>query len=111
MANIGETVFKVVHTSTWNERVAQIRLIPQKHGTGEHTAIYAAIARELYAPHLAADFAYIHDAPFYSLQYFQEVYAAAQSATNGFTETSEAQLTIAIQKNPEPFSYSVASLD
>ena len=30
------------------------------------------IAREAYVPHLAPDFAYIHEAPFYELPYFTE---------------------------------------
>jgi hypothetical protein len=100
MASIGETVFKAVHAPTWNDRVAQIRLVPQKHGTGEHSAIYAAIAREAYVSHLTADFAYIHDAPFYDQPYFQAVYGAAHSATKGFMETDEDRLTIVIQENP-----------
>ena len=49
MADIGVAIFKIVHAKTWNERVAQIRLIPQNHGTGAHTAIYGAIARSLFS--------------------------------------------------------------
>jgi len=45
MADIGVAIFKIVHAKTWNERVAQIRLIPQNYGTGAHTAIYGAIER------------------------------------------------------------------
>ena len=58
--------------ATLDERVAQIRLIPQRHGTGEHPAIYAAVAREAYVPHLAPDFAYIYEAPFYERELVQQ---------------------------------------
>jgi len=64
MPTIEETVASVVNAPTWDQRVARIRLIPQHHGTADHPAIFAAIAREVYVPHLAPDFAYIHEAPF-----------------------------------------------
>ena len=56
---------RILGAETWTQRVQRIRLVPQRHGTGEHGTIYAAVARALYMPHLAPDFAYIHEAPFY----------------------------------------------
>ena len=47
MPTIAETVASIVGAATLDERVAQIRLIPQRHGTGEHPAIYAAVARQV----------------------------------------------------------------
>jgi hypothetical protein len=95
-----ETVERVVEAPNWNQRVAQIRLIPQRHGTGEHSRIFAEIARILYLPHLAPDFAYIHSAPFYGQSYFASAYSAAHQATHGFTVISEDNLAETIQNDP-----------
>jgi hypothetical protein len=100
MTNSDETIERVVQAPNWNQRVAQIRLIPQRHGTGEHARIFADIARVLYVPHLAQDFAYIHEAPFYEQQFFATAYAAAEHATDGFTRVSEEDLTNTIRENP-----------
>jgi hypothetical protein len=100
MTNSHETIERVVNAPNWNQRVAQIRLIPQRHGTGEHAQIFADIARVLYVPHLAPDFAYIHEAPFYEQQFFATAYGAAEQATEGFTRVSEEDLTKTLQENP-----------
>ena len=94
MSNIQDTITKIAEANSWDQRIAQIRLIPQKHGTIEHTRIYAEIARLLYVPHLAADFAYIHEDQFYGREYFEQVYAAAEVATAGFTKVSEGESDI-----------------
>jgi hypothetical protein len=54
----------------------------------------------LYVPHLAADFAYIHEDQFYGREYFEQVYAAAYVATSGFTKVTEAELISILMKNP-----------
>lgn len=100
MSNIQETVARIAEANTWDQRIAQIRLIPHHHGTNEHPIIYAEIARLLYVPHLAADFAYIHENQFYGLEYYNEVYANAHDATAGFTRIAEEELTSVIQNNP-----------
>jgi len=100
MPTIEETVASVVNAPTWDQRVARIRLIPQNHGTGDHPAIFAAIAREVYVPHLAPDFAYIHEAPFYELPYFDEVYAVAALATSNFSQVTIADLSEALRDDP-----------
>ncbi|MGH4008269.1 MAG: hypothetical protein ACRDTH_08975 [Pseudonocardiaceae bacterium] len=51
-------------------------------------------------PHLAADFAYIHEAPFYEQKYFEDVYVEAHLATNGFTDVAEPRLVEILHKNP-----------
>ena len=94
------TIKRIVEAPNWNQRVAQIRLIPQHHGTGEHAQIFAEIARLLYVPHLAPDFAYIHEAPFYEQEYFAAAYDAAHRATRGFTEVSEDNLKKTIESDP-----------
>jgi hypothetical protein len=100
MTDASKTIERIVEAPNWNQRVAQIRLIPQRHGTGEHSHIFAEIARLLYLPHLAPDFAYIHEASFYEQEYFAAAYDAAHLATNGFTGTSEDDLTKVIQNEP-----------
>ncbi len=100
MPSVSESVARVIEAESWDQRVARIRLIPQQHGTGEHPAIYAAIAREAYVPHLAPDFAYIHEAPFYERPYFEEVYKVAAEATDGFQSVTVNSLKNAVMDDP-----------
>lgn len=100
MPTVAETAARVVNAPSWDQRVALVRLIPQDHGTGEHAVIHATIAREAYVPHLAPDFAYIHEAPFYELPYFNDVYAVAAAATGDFTRVGIHDLAAALQKDP-----------
>ena len=100
MPTVNETIDRIVDAPSWNQRITQIRLIPQNHGTGEHPRIYAEIARQLYLPHLAPDFAYIHEARFYGEEYFQEVFSSAVRATDGFTLVSENDLAKTLEDDP-----------
>ena len=100
MSKIQDTITKIAGTNNWDQRIAQIRLIPQNHGTNEHPSIYAEVARLLYVPHLAADFAYIHEDHFYGREYFEQVYAAADEATAGFKQVTEPELTSVLVSNP-----------
>jgi hypothetical protein len=100
VSNIQDTITKIAEANSWDQRIAQIRLIPLNHGTNEHPSVYAEIARLLYVPHLAADFAYIHVNHFYGREYFEQVYADAYAATAGFTEVTEARLTSVLVDNP-----------
>ncbi|MGF1648606.1 MAG: hypothetical protein ACFCVF_17045, partial [Kineosporiaceae bacterium] len=100
MSTIDETVRRIVEASTWDQRVAQIRLVSQNHGTAQHQEVFARVAREVYVPHLAPDFAYVHSAEFYNLTAFQAAYAAAAEATNDFTDVRETTLTAAIEADP-----------
>jgi hypothetical protein len=95
-----DTITRIVEASSWDQRIAQIRLIPANHGTNEHPSIYAEIARLLYVPHLASDFAYIHEDPFYGRVYFEQVYANAYEATAGFTMVQEDELIAVLESNP-----------
>lgn len=99
MPTIEETLRKIVEVSSWDQRIAQLRLIPQRHGTEDHAQIYSAIARLLYVPHLAPDFAYVHEAAFYDEEYFNEIYQVVEKATQGFTKVSLADLTAVIQRD------------
>lgn len=100
MPTPAQTVAKILDAPSWDQRIAQIRLITQNHGTAEHPAIYAQVARLGYVPHLAPDFAYIHEMPFYERPYFTQAYTEASEATQGFTLTSTAHLAAAIQETP-----------
>lgn len=100
MATVNETVEAIVQASTWDQRIAQIRLVPQRHGTAEHTRIFADVAREAYVPHLAPDFAYIHEVPFYEAPHFRAAYAAATTATKNFTIVDETVLATALTDDP-----------
>jgi hypothetical protein len=97
---VEETIAKIVDAATWDQRVAQIRLVAQRHGTGEHARIFAEVAREAYVPHLAPDFAYINESTFYERDYFTEVYAEAVDVTSNFIDVAEEALAAAIVAHP-----------
>ena len=100
MPSITQTVKSIVEAPDWNKRVAQIRLIPQRHGTGEHIPIYAEVARELYVPNLVPDFAYIHEEAFYGEAHFLGAYKLASRLTKKFSRVSEAELTAVLKETP-----------
>ena len=97
---IDATINAILTAETWTQRVQQIRLVPQRHGTGEHGTIYAAVARALYMPHLAPDFAYIHEAPFYEPAHFFRAYDEADRLTAGFSRVAEADIAEALVQCP-----------
>ncbi|MBI3215374.1 MAG: hypothetical protein HYZ38_16215 [Mycobacterium sp.] len=98
--SVAATVEGIASAPTWEERVKRIRLVPQNHGIAEHAEIYATVARVLYVPNLAPDFAYIHEDGFYELPYFKQAYAAAHVATEGFTLVDIDELAQVIAANP-----------
>lgn len=100
MPTAEESIARIADAPTWDQRVAQIRLVPQHHGTGEHQAIYAAVAKQVYVPQLAPNFAYIHWADFYERGYFETVYAAAATATHDFTKVGVDDLAKALVQDP-----------
>lgn len=100
MATIDETVSRIVNAPSWDQRVAQIRLVSQNHGTAQFQEIYARVAREAYVPHLAPDFAYVHSADFYELPTFRDAYRVAAAGTADFTDISEATIATTIESDP-----------
>jgi hypothetical protein len=100
MSSPGTTIQSVVDAANWDQRVARIRLVAQNHAPTELPGIYAEIARQAYVPHLAPDFAYIHEAQFYDRPYFAEVYASVDEATEGFTRVDEQHLARVLQTDP-----------
>lgn len=100
MATVAETIAEIVAAPNWDQRVARFRLVPQRHGTADHSAIYATVARELYVQDLAPDFAHIHFPAFYDLDYFEDVYREAAGETDGFTRTTADDLASVLQNQP-----------
>lgn len=98
--SIADTIRAIVEARSWTQRIAQIRLVPHRHGSNDHTEIYAAAARELYMPHLAPDFAYIHEAPFYDTVHFFAAYEAAARLTEGFARVAEADIAECLRQCP-----------
>jgi hypothetical protein len=97
---VAETIAEILAAPSWDQRVARFRLIPQRHGTVDHLAIYAAVAREAYVPHLAPDYAYVHVPDFYDRAYFEDVYREAGGGTDGFHRTSADDLTAVLENEP-----------
>ena len=95
-----QTVNTISEASTWDERVARFRQVPQRHGTDEHAAIYAELAKLLYVPHLAPDYAYVPKIDFYELPYFQYTYEKLAEVTSALTDMSVERLTAGIQAEP-----------
>lgn len=100
MTTVAETVAAVVGAASWDQRIAEIRMIPQRHGKNDEPAVYAQVARELYVPQLAPDFAYVHEAPFYDGAHFAAVYAAAEEVTDGFTNVGVDWLATVLAADP-----------
>lgn len=59
-----QTIQQIEDAASWDDRVQKVRQVPQRHGTDEHATIYAEVAQRVYVPHLAPDFAYIHESQF-----------------------------------------------
>lgn len=100
MTTITDTVDYIIEAPTWDERVARIRQIPQRHGTNEHATIHADVAKLLYVPHLAPDYAYVPTIDFYELPHFQAAYDRLLAATDGLSDVSVDRLTAAIEAEP-----------
>lgn len=98
--SIEETITAILNAETWAQRIAQIRLVPQRHGTSDHVTIFANVARQLYMPHLAPDFAFIHEEPFYDREHFFAAFDAAENLTDRFSQVSEASIADAITRCP-----------
>jgi hypothetical protein len=95
-----DTVELISDAPNWDDRVMRIRQIPARHGTDDQTAIYAQVARRLYVPHLAPDYAYVHSADFYSADYFHAAYAVAARLTKDFTSVAVESLATALVESP-----------
>lgn len=96
-----EVVAEIAAAAAWDQRVALIRRIPESFGTGQHGQLYAAVAQEVYVPHLAPDFAYVPWRDEYELAPMEHAYALADAATGGFTDVRPARLSQCLLDHPE----------
>jgi hypothetical protein len=87
--------------STWDQRVARIRRVPEDFGVARHKDVYSRIAAEIYVPDLGPDFAYVHWRDEYELAPFRTIYRTAYEATNGFSDVGVADLERALTDHPE----------
>lgn len=97
---IANLVDHVATASSWNERVEEIRRVPELFGLGQHHAAYAAIANALYRPHLSAQFAYVQWPPDYEVEPFRAAYELAVSRTDGFTKVDPDSLATTLVAAP-----------
>ena len=94
-------VERVSAAATWDERVEEIRRIPELFGQAQHQAAYAAIASALYRPVLAAQFAYVQWPEEYELAPLETTYTKAHQPTRGFTAVGPDDLGRVLGAAPE----------
>jgi hypothetical protein len=85
-------VERVSQSPTWDERVQEIRRVPELFGQAQHHLAYAGIASQLYRPHLAAQFAYVQWPLDYQLAALEATYLQAFEMTAHFTDVTRAKL-------------------
>lgn len=86
--------------ATWDDRIEEIRRVPEVFGQAQHSAVYSAIASLLYRPHLAAQFAYVQWRDEYQLSNIEKAYSKAFDLTEGFSKTGVDGLASVIQEEP-----------
>lgn len=91
----------ITAAKTWDDRVTQVRRIPELHGTAEQGAVYSAIAEELYVPALSPQFAHIPWRDDYELSHFRRAYTRAAKLTSDFRSVSDEEISKVLQEAPE----------
>jgi hypothetical protein len=89
-----------IAAASWNARIALIRKIPEDFGKAQHQAVYAAIAKTVYATELAPDFAYMHWRDEYELKPIERAYEKAFALTSGFAAVDPATLACVMEAEP-----------
>jgi hypothetical protein len=97
---IKEVTAAVAAVPSWNARVTLIRKIPEEFGVAQHQAVYAEIAKVVYVPNLAPDFAYVHWRAEYELDVVQKAYKETTLFTEAFTRVKADELADALRKEP-----------
>lgn len=92
---------RIVGTATWDDRVEEIRRIPDQFGVAQHQRAYAAVAETMYAPHLAANFAHVLWRDKYELPHFEAAYREADRLTVGFTKVTPGDLAHTLRETPD----------
>lgn len=95
-----EVAARIAAASSWDERVALVRKIPEDFGMASQAEIYSAVAKAVYAPTLAPDFAYVHWRDEYELPTVEAAYNDAVEMTAGFTRVSAEDLARTIEARP-----------
>lgn len=85
---------------SWDARIAVIRLVPEQFGTAAQQEIYSTIARRLYVPSLAPDFAYVHWRDEYELEPLRSAYELAFGSTQGFSRVESDDLARTLREFP-----------
>jgi hypothetical protein len=97
---IAATVAAIAAAPTWDDRVRLVRQVPESYGVAQHAVVYAAVAEQVYKPHLSAMFAHVPWREDYELAPFKQAYQEAYAQTEGFTKVSEEQLRDALVHSP-----------
>jgi hypothetical protein len=97
---VDEAVNAAADAASWDARVAIIRQVPERFGTALQQQVYSAIAKRIYVPSLAPDFAYVHWRPKYELEPVQQSYDLAHALTEGFTNVDRGHLLATIRAEP-----------
>lgn len=90
----------VAQAEDWNARVALIRQIPERCGTGVQAAVYARVAERVYMQPLQSEFGMVHWRADYELTGVQKAYDTAYQATQGFADVSRDHLVEVIREAP-----------
>ena len=98
--NLQQTVARIVEAPSWDERVQEIRRIPEIFGQQRLQAVYAAVAEAVYRPHLAPQFAYVQWRDEHELVAFQEDYDRAHELTSGFERVDPPALALVLAQEP-----------
>ena len=100
MAEVESVVAALVEAPSWDRRVALIRKVPEDFGLALQPQIYSAIAKAVYVPNLAPDFAYVSWRPEYELETVMAAYAKAAEITEDFERVDVEHISAAIQAQP-----------
>jgi hypothetical protein len=93
-------VARVASTASWDERIEEIRRVPEVFGQVQQQTIYGAIASRLYRPHLAAQFAYVQWRDDYELPQIERAYMRAFALTDGFSKVGANELASTLRQEP-----------
>lgn len=96
-----EAIEAVASAPTRDARIAAVRLIPEQFGTASHQEIYSTIARRVYVPSLAPDFAYVHWDEDYELPLALKTYEKTDELTVGFSRVGPDELAATIAAFPQ----------
>lgn len=101
MSEIDRTIRQVASAESWEERVQAIRRIPERHGRQDQPVVYAAVAGELYRPHLSSEFAFVPEREDYEPDTVSSAYRMVFEATEGFHRVGIDDLASVLEAHPQ----------